>query len=156
MSDYPVQSVIDISGAKYVSPNKEYVDQEKYLRAQRCCSTCGALLSGLNHDCSMRYCLTCKQNRATVHQCYTRTLKVFYRLTRIMCCKYSMNLRPLKTRFILTLQKNMCLTSSACETFVRDVRKSKTVVSIVIVAAGEGTHFGMILYGICSLICVNP
>jgi hypothetical protein len=28
--------------------------------------------------------------------------------------------------------------------FARDVRKSKTVVSIVNDAAGEGTHFGMI------------
>jgi len=42
-------------------------------------------------------------------------------------------------------QKNMCLTSSACNSFVRDIRKSKIVVSNVNDAAGESTHFGMIL-----------
>jgi len=39
----------------------------------------------------------------------------------------------------------MYLTLSVCNSFVRDVRKSTIVVSIVIGAAGEATHFGMIL-----------
>ena len=42
---------------------------------KRCRKTCGALLNGMNHDCSMRYCHTCKQNRATGHLCYMRPLK---------------------------------------------------------------------------------
>ena len=53
-------------------------------------------------------------------------------------------LRALKTRPIPTRQKNMCRISSALNRFVRDVRKSKTVVSIVNDAVGENNHFGMI------------
>ena len=41
--------------------------------------------------------------------------------------------------------KNHVPTSSACNSFVRDVINSKTVVSIVTDAAGEGTLFRMIL-----------
>jgi len=42
-------------------------------------------------------------------------------------------------------QKYMCLSSSVCNGFVQDVRKSKTAVSIVYDAAGKGINFGMIL-----------
>ena len=69
----------------------------------------------------------------------------FCRLTLTMYCVYFTILRPRKRRRIPTRQKNMCLTSSACNNFVRDVRKSMTVVSIEDDVAGEGINFLIIL-----------
>ena len=39
----------------------------------------------------------------------------------------------------------MYLTLTACNSFTRYMRKLTIVISIVIDAAGEGTHFGMIM-----------
>jgi len=50
-------------------------NKKSICERKRCCSTCGALLSGMNYDCSMRYCHTCKQNRATGHLCFMKPLK---------------------------------------------------------------------------------
>jgi len=75
--DYPVQSVIDISGATRILRTINRVSRIRNLfaSAKRFCKTCGALLSGMTRDCRKKYCLTCKQFRATGHLCYIRPLK---------------------------------------------------------------------------------
>ena len=120
-------------------------NKKSICERKRCCKTCGALQSGMTYDCSKRYCYTFKQIRATGHLCYMRSLKDVLpaNACNILCIFYDVETTSIKR--IPTWTKNMCLTSSACKRFARDVRNSKTVVLIVIDVAGEATHFGMIL-----------
>ena len=67
---------IHLRSQTFIANHKEITSNKKPIcERKRCCKTCGALLSGMPHDCSKRYCHTCKQNRATGHLCYMRTLK---------------------------------------------------------------------------------
>jgi len=88
---------------------------------------------------------TFKQNRATGHLCFMIPLKDVLpaKANNVLYVFYDFETK--QNRTYSDTAKEHCLTSSACNSFVRDVRKSKTVVSNVDNAAGECTHFGMIL-----------
>ena len=121
-------------------------NRQSIFERKRYCRTCRALLRAVNHDSKTRYCNTCKQNRAIGHLCHMTSLKnVLPANANNVLYIYFTTLRPRKTKRIPTRQKNTSLNSSACNRFVRDVRKWKTVVSIVNDVAGDGIHFGMIL-----------
>jgi len=128
------------SNHKQSTPNKKSICERK-----RCCKTCRALLSGKNHDCSKRYCHTCKQNKATGHLCYMRPLKnvLHAHANNVLYIFYDFETTQYKT--YSNTAKEHVPNLVYVQQFVQSARKSNTVVSIVIVAAGEGTHFGMIL-----------
>ena len=130
---------------RYFRSQTCFANPKQNTSYQRCCSTCVALLSGINHDCSIRYYHTCKQNRATGHLCYLRPLKDVLPPNADNVYYIFYDFQATQMWHIPTRPKHMYLTFSACSSFARDVRKSTIVVSIVIGAVGEGTHFDMIL-----------
>jgi len=42
---------------------------------ERCCATCGRLVTVDKHECNKVFCVNCKQNRDVGHLCYMRPLK---------------------------------------------------------------------------------
>ena len=55
---------------KQSTSNKKSIWERKI-----CCVTCGAIMRGVTHDCSKRYCETFKQDRVVGHLTYMRLLK---------------------------------------------------------------------------------
>jgi hypothetical protein len=73
-----VTSVTDSFELEYVltvikSLNR--LEQRKLRESKRCCVSCGALITLLNHECKKSYCKNCDQNREIGHLCYMAPLK---------------------------------------------------------------------------------
>jgi hypothetical protein len=146
LSECPVQSNRHFSGQTSSAILKDSTSNKKTVcELRRNCTTCGAFLTHGNHECNKRYCKICSQNRDVGHLCYMRPVKDFLPANANNVLYIFYEFEATQTRPIPTRQKKMCLNSSVCNSFVRDVRKSNTVVSIVDDAAEEGIPFGMIL-----------
>ena len=56
--------------------HKQSTSNNKFIcERKRSCATCGEMKRSNKHDCSKRYCDTCKQNGDVRHLCYKRSLK---------------------------------------------------------------------------------
>jgi len=53
-----------------VTSNKKYICKRK-----RCCVTYGTLKRSNMHECTKRYCDSCKQNKEVGHLCYMGPMK---------------------------------------------------------------------------------
>ena len=143
--EFTAPSVIDILRDERICEPQSNSSKKSICERKICCDTCGTLTRDLKHDCSKRYCKSCEQNKATGHLCFKSPLKDVLpaNANNVLYLFYDFEITQNK-RYCDTA-KNMCLNSCACNSFVQDVRKSKTVVLIGNDVPGGGTLFAMIL-----------
>jgi len=111
------------SQAGFKNNNQITSKNKSICERKRSCGTCGVLKSSNKHECSKRYCDTCKQNREVGHLCYMRSLKDVLPAKQTRQCTYFMILRTPKISCIPTRRKLMCPTSSVTNSSVRGVRR---------------------------------
>jgi len=115
--------------------HKRRVTKKKTVcKRKRRCATCGELVIRENHECNIRYCKNCNENKEVVHLCYMRPFKnvlpacdklfyVFYDFQTTQNTKFS------------DRASYMFQILFGCSSFVRSARN----------AARESTLFGTIL-----------
>ena len=116
LSEYLVQSVIDISRAKHVSWTTNRGNRTRNLFASAIDVAVPVECYWVLWIATVAWCTVIRVNKTEVQATSASWVRwrTFCRLTRTMCSIYFMILRPHRTRRIPTLQKSMYLTSSAC------------------------------------------